>query len=187
MRTTLLAVFACMLLSTTPSKAQLDQNHARAWDRHEGGQQRVVKSKRSIKKKKKRSQVVQSRFSPPIANHPVTRTINAVTSTVARILPHPPGCPRRLFCGCGAAVEVFGRPIRSLWLAANWLKFPAARPAPGMVAARGGGRGRYGHVMVIKKYLGNNQALVYNANGGRGRTYLHVRSIAGFKIVNPRT
>lgn len=37
----------------------------------------------------------------------------------ATILPHPPGCPRRAFCGCGAAVEVFGRPIRSLWLAAR--------------------------------------------------------------------
>lgn len=52
----------------------------------------------------------------------------------AMILPHPSGCPRRAFCGCGAAVEVFGRPIRSLWLAARWLDFPRAAPAPGMVA-----------------------------------------------------
>src|SRR3569623_3640440 len=49
------------------------------------------------------------------------------------ILPHPAGCPRRAFCGCGAAVEVFGKPVRSLWLAATWLRFPRATPAPVMV------------------------------------------------------
>lgn len=97
----------------------------------------------------------------------------------ATILPHPPGCPRRAFCGCGAAVEVFGRPIRSLWLAANWLRYPRADPAPGMVAAR------RGHVFVIKQVLGNGQVLAYDANSGGRRTRLHVRSLAGFVVVNP--
>ena len=104
----------------------------------------------------------------------------AVANFAAQILPHPPGCPRRLFCGCGAAVEVFGRPVRNLWLAANWLKFPPAAPAPGMVAARSG------HVMVIRQYLGNNRALVYDANSGGGLTRVHVRSLSGFSIRNPR-
>lgn len=97
----------------------------------------------------------------------------------ATLLPHPPGCPRRAFCGCGAAVEVFGRPIRSLWLAANWLAFPRAHPAPGMVAAR------RGHVFVIKEVLGNWQVLAYDANSGQRKTRLHVRSLAGFAVVNP--
>jgi hypothetical protein len=97
----------------------------------------------------------------------------------AQILPHPPGCPRRAFCGCGAAVEVFGRPIRSLWLASNWLRFPRAAPAPGMVAAR------RGHVFVIRQVLGGGQVLAYDANSGHGFTKLHVRSLAGFTVVNP--
>lgn len=97
----------------------------------------------------------------------------------AQILPHPSGCPRRAFCGCGAAVEVFGRPVRSLWLAANWLRFPRAEPAPGMVAAR------RGHVFVIRQVLGGGRVLAYDANSGGRRTRLHVRSLAGFVVVNP--
>lgn len=97
----------------------------------------------------------------------------------ATILPHPPGCPRRAFCGCGAAVEVFGRPVRSLWLAANWLRYPRTSPAPGMVAAR------RGHVFVIKQVLGGGNVLAYDANSGGRRTRLHVRSLAGFVVVNP--
>jgi hypothetical protein len=96
-----------------------------------------------------------------------------------RVLPHPEGCPRVLFCGCGAAVEVFGKPIRSLWLAAKWLDFPRADPAPGMVAAR------RGHVFVIKQVLGGGNVLAYDANSGGRRTRLHVRSLAGFVVVNP--
>ena len=53
------------------------------------------------------------------------------------IVEHPPGCPSRAFCGCGVALRVFGRHVRSLWLAANWFKFPPAHPAPGMVAEIG--------------------------------------------------
>lgn len=96
-----------------------------------------------------------------------------------RVLPHPEGCPSRAFCGCGAAVEVFGKPIRSLWLAAKWLDFPRADPAPGMVAAR------RGHVFVIKQVLGGGNVLAYDANSGGRRTRLHVRSLAGFVVVNP--
>jgi hypothetical protein len=97
----------------------------------------------------------------------------------ATILPHPSGCPSRRFCGCGAAVEIFGKPIRSLWLAANWLAFPRAAPAPGMAAAR------RGHVFVIKEVLGNGMVLAYDANSGGRQTRLHVRSLAGFTVVNP--
>jgi hypothetical protein len=101
------------------------------------------------------------------------------TDRAGRILPHPVGCPRRAFCGCGASVEVFGKPVRSLWLAANWLRFPRAAPAPGMVAAR------RGHVFVIKRVLGGGKVLAYDANSGGHKTRLHVRSLAGFVVVDP--
>jgi hypothetical protein len=96
-----------------------------------------------------------------------------------RIVAHPAGCPRRRFCGCGVSKEVFGKPIRRLYLAANWLKFPRAHPAPGMVAAR------RGHVFLIKQDLGGGKVLAYDPNSGGGKTRIHVRSLAGYKVVNP--
>src|SRR6185312_7476981 len=97
----------------------------------------------------------------------------------ASIVAHPKGCPSRAFCGCGAAVRVLGTPIRSLWLAANWFKFPRTSPAPGMVAVR-----RH-HVFVLEADLGNGQWQVYDANSGGHATRIHARSIAGYTIVNP--
>ncbi len=96
------------------------------------------------------------------------------------IVAHPAGCPTRAFCGCGAAVRVFGHAVRSLYLAANWLRFPRASPAPGMVAAR------RGHVFVLESNAGDGNWLVYDANSGHGGTRIHVRSLAGYTIVNPR-
>lgn len=96
------------------------------------------------------------------------------------VVAHPSGCPWRAFCGCGAAVRVFGRPVRSLWLAANWLRFPRAYPAPGMVAIR-----RH-HVFVLEQDLGGGRWLTYDANSGRHMTRVHARSIVGYTVVNPR-
>ena len=90
----------------------------------------------------------------------------------------PIGCPRR-YCGCGASLHVFGRIIPALNLAANWLRFPRAMPAPGMVAAK------RGHVFVLERHIGGAIWLVFDANSGRHRTRVHPRSIAGFRIVNP--
>ena len=95
-------------------------------------------------------------------------------------LPHPAGCPSVAFCGCGASIEVFGHSVRDLWLAANWFRFPPASPAPGMVAVR------QHHVMVIKSVVGAGQAVVFDANSGHHRTQIHVVSLAGYRIVNPR-
>lgn len=100
-------------------------------------------------------------------------------SATPQILPHPNGCPARAFCGCGASIEVFGRSIRELWLAANWFRFPATAPAAGMVAVR-----RH-HVFVIREVRGNGMVLAYDANSGRHQTRLHVRSLAGYRVVNP--
>lgn len=96
------------------------------------------------------------------------------------IVAHPAGCPSRAFCGCGAAVRVFGAPIRALWLARNWFKFPRTAPAPGMVAVR-----RH-HVFVLEQHIGGSVWLAYDANSGRRKTRIHPRSIAGYVIVNPR-
>lgn len=98
----------------------------------------------------------------------------------SEIVAHPAGCPRRLFCGCGVAVKLLGAPIRSLWLAANWLRFPRAAPGPGMAAAR------RGHVFAILQNLGGGRVLAYDPNSGRGLTRVHVRSLAGYQVVNPR-
>lgn len=91
----------------------------------------------------------------------------------------PAGCPAR-FCGCGASLHLFGRIIPFLNLAANWLRFPRATPAPGMAAAR------RGHVFVLKQHIEGKKWLVYDANSGGRMTRIHSRSIAGFTVVNPR-
>lgn len=97
----------------------------------------------------------------------------------SRVVAHPAGCPRIAFCGCGVSVKVFGRSIKSLWAARAWFKFPRAFPSPGMVAVR------QHHVMYIMAYDGNGNATVYDPNGGRHLTYIHTRSLAGYRIVNP--
>lgn len=98
----------------------------------------------------------------------------------AEVVGHPAGCPRRAFCGCGASVEIFGHPIRNLWLAAAWFKFPRAAPAAGMVAVR-----RH-HVFVLRSHISGSTWLVFDANSGGRRTRVHSRSISGLTIVNPR-
>lgn len=98
----------------------------------------------------------------------------------AQIVSHPAGCPAIAFCGCGAAVRVFGRPIRELWLAANWYKFPRTAPAAGMVAVRAH------HVFVLEADLGGGVWQVYDANSGGHATRIHPRSLAGYTVVNPK-
>jgi len=115
-----------------------------------------------------------SRF-PKISSH-----AKYSANVAATLVSHPAGCPARAFCGCGAAVRIFGKPVRDLWLAANWFKFPRTAPAPGTVAVR-----RH-HVFVLEQHLGGNTWLAYDANSGRHATRIHPRSIAGYTIVNPR-
>lgn len=97
----------------------------------------------------------------------------------ATIVSHPSGCPARAFCGCGAAVRVFGRPVRELWLARNWFKFPRTSPRAGAVAVR-----RH-HVFVLEQHIGGDLWQVYDANSGGRQTRIHARSIAGYTIVSP--
>lgn len=101
------------------------------------------------------------------------------TSAVAEIQPHPFPCPRVAFCGCGASVKVFGKPVRELYLARNWYRFPRSQPAPGTVAVR-----RH-HVFVLLSPVSGSTWLVWDANSGGRKTRVHHRSIAGWAIVNP--
>jgi len=117
--------------------------------------------------------------SPNIVGKVTNRAVRYVNDVATQYLPHPPGCPRRAFCGCGASIEVFGKSRRDLWLAANWLKFPRTAPAPGMAAAR------RGHVFVLKQHVSDNHWLAADYNSGGRKSRLHVRSIAGFTVVNP--
>lgn len=107
------------------------------------------------------------------------RERHAVVDMSAQVVSgRPIGCPYR-FCGCGASLHLFGRIIPSLNLAANWLRFPRAVPAPRMAAARPG------HVFVLEQQIAGDVWLVYDANSGGHLTRLHARSIAGYTIVDP--
>lgn len=105
--------------------------------------------------------------------------VSASEEITPQVVGHPAGCPYRAFCGCGAAVRVFGHSVRDLWLAANWFKFPRTSPGAGMVAVR-----RH-HVFVLEQHIGGDTWLAYDANSGHHATRLHARSIAGYVIVNP--
>lgn len=103
------------------------------------------------------------------ARHPAHTTVVA----------HPSGCPKRLFCGCGAAKFVFGTPRRDLWAAKAWFRFPKSTPGYGKVAVS------KGHVFVILRDLGNNKVLAYDANSGGGKTQIHTRSLKGYSVRDP--
>src|SRR5688572_20903295 len=121
------------------------------------------------------------------AHHPQRLALATANSAVAvsasadsRIVGgRPAGCPSS-FCGCGAALRVFGRIVPELNLAANWLRFPRTSPAPGMVAAR------RGHVFVLEQHLGGDIWMAYDANSGGRATRIHARSLRGYTVVNPR-
>jgi hypothetical protein len=93
----------------------------------------------------------------------------------------PPGCPHA-YCGCSASLYLYGRIIPELNLAANWIrKFPRTYAAPRMVAAR-----RH-HVMVLLSHVSGFDWLVFDPNSGNHLTREHVRSIAGYTVLDPRS
>ena len=104
----------------------------------------------------------------------------ATPAISAEFLPHPTGCPRIAFCGCGVAVKVFGRAVRSLWPSQAWRKFPKTYAKPGAVAVW------RGHVAYIEAVDANGNATLYDPNSGGHKTRRHVRSLRGATIVDPR-
>ncbi len=176
---TLLAVSTLLLFSLTSANARV---------RHDGGlqpppdrhsldpfryQDRIETTHKTARKFRAHKKVARSHRVEKRERHASAK--GHETTIVA----HPAGCPSRSFCGCGAALEVFGRNIRELWLAANWFKFPPASPAPGMVAVR------KHHVFVIRQVLSDRRVLAYDANSGGHRTRIWVRSLAGYSVRNP--
>lgn len=93
----------------------------------------------------------------------------------------PSGCPFE-FCGCSASLFIFGRHIPELDAARNWLRFPRTEPAPGMAAVA---PSRH-HVLVLERHVRGPYWVVHDGNSGHHLTREHVRSIAGFTVVNPR-
>lgn len=132
-------------------------------------------------------QVQQQTFSSlfPFFDNPQVQSFRRATkhvvSSVVSYLPHPSGCPRIAYCGCGAAVEVFGHPRRDLWLARAWYRFPRSHPTENAVAVR------THHVFVLKQHMHDDIWLVVDHNSGGHASRLHYRSIAGYTIVNPHS
>ncbi|MDQ8727509.1 hypothetical protein [Bradyrhizobium sp. LHD-71] len=73
-----------------------------------------------------------------------------------------PAVPR----GCGAAVHLFGKPLRHLWLARSWFAFPRAAQGHNRVAVR------CGHIFVLKEHVKGDVWLTTPtaAAGARGWT-----------------
>ena len=95
-------------------------------------------------------------------------------------LPHPPGCPARAFCACGAAYRIFGKAIRQLWPVSAWYAFPRTSPAPGMVAIP-----HRHHLFVLEYQVEGNNWMVSDYNSGGHQSRRQVQNIARAVIVNP--
>lgn len=94
-------------------------------------------------------------------------------------LPHPSGCPRRLFCACGAATRLFGSARRDLWPVRAWYRFPRAAPAAGRAALRPG------HMFVLEYQVSGDIWMTADYNSGGHQSRMHAQSIRGYTIVDP--
>jgi len=95
---------------------------------------------------------------------------------VVSYLPHPSGCPRVAFCGCGAYKAITGQVVpRGTWALANY--WPGHYHGSTPVAWW------RGHVAVVRQFLGNGMALVEDYNSGGHQSRLHVRDIRHARIL----
>ena len=113
--------------------------------------------------------------------HPMVQGLgHGLVHMLESMQPHPSGCPYRAFCGCGVSERVYGHPVRNLYLAANWFRFPRTSAHAGAVAVRNH------HVFYIEEAYGDGTVLAYDPNSGGHATRLHRVSLAGYAIVEPR-
>lgn len=170
---TLLAVSTLLILSSTGASARV---------RADGGLAPSVSDRHSLYPFQYAPDVIKPtrRIARGFHKKTVSHRSGKRDGRSATIVPNHAGCPSRAFCGCSASIEVFGRNIRELWLAAAWFKFPPAAPAPGMVAVR------KHHVFVIREVLSNGRVLAFDGNSGGHKTRIWIRSLAGFSVRNPR-
>ena len=104
-----------------------------------------------------------------------------IASYGGTIQAHPAGCPRYLFCGCGVSVDIWGKPVRDLFLATNYgVYFNRTHFGTGAVAYRPG------HVLRVRGGTIDN-ALVYDPNSGGGQTRLHYRNLSRYTFVDPHS
>ena len=97
----------------------------------------------------------------------------------AQIVSHPSGCPWRAFCGCGVSVRLYGHPVKDLYRAAAYSRFPRSSPASGMVAYRSH------HVFYIERVIDRETVLAYDPNSGGHQTRIHEVSLRGYHVVDP--
>ena len=96
-----------------------------------------------------------------------------------RIVSHPVGCPRSAFCGCGVSVRLYGHPVRALYPAAAYGKFPSCAASSGAVAYRAH------HVFYIESANGDGTVQAYDPNSGGHLTRIHNVSLRGYRVVCP--
>lgn len=94
-------------------------------------------------------------------------------ATAERFLPHPSGCPKVRFCGCGA-MKHLGLTDKRLWKAANWPRYYHGSTPVAVWP---------GHVAVIDRMTGSNTAMLYDYNSGGHRSRYHERSLRGARII----
>lgn len=177
---------ALILSALTVNTVEASTHQTTDYDRHDprgfGARQTVslkVAGFKQIKRKHERKHERRYREKPRIPKNYAART-KVNSSTATRIVAHPPGCPSRAFCGCGTSLHIFGKNIREAWLARWWFRFPVSTPGPGKVAVR-----RH-HVFAILRDLGGGRVLAYDPNSGGHKTRIHVRSLAGYSVRDPR-
>lgn len=97
------------------------------------------------------------------------------------IVAHPAGCPKRLFCGCGVSVKIWGKPVRALFLASNYGRyFNSTDFRPGVVAWRNG------HAAYV---IGGTikEAQLYDPNSGGGKTRIHTVNASKYRFADPHS
>jgi hypothetical protein len=119
---------------------------------------------------------IVSRIKSRVSVHKIQNSDIRSSSTV---VPHPDGCPRVAFCGCGTAVRLLGSPVRSLWLARAWYRFPRSLPAPNTAGVRPH------HVIALIRQVAGNMWLVFDPNSGHHLTRIHTVDISRYTIVQP--
>lgn len=85
----------------------------------------------------------------------------------------PAGCPHA-YCGCGLR-KYLGIDDKRLNLASNW---PRYYKGSQMIAVW------HHHVALVERMIDSRTALLRDYNSGGGLSRLHVRSVAGARILN---
>jgi hypothetical protein len=167
-------VIITLLFACTIASAAQAQHHRPNHKRHQASQKIVVCDQRGC-----------SDRAAPRVSRDEGRAARADAITVdangneAVVGGRPAGCPSE-FCGCEASLYVFGEIRRELNLASAWMrKFPRTQAAAGMAAVRNH------HVMILMRHVDGRDWLVHDGNSGGRKTREHVRSIAGYVIVDP--